>query len=886
MKKITLCLILFLSTITYGQVDEIVICLPKEETKVQQCTKGFSEFTGEHLQWLNETGEPNLPYKSVFVLLPPDVDLPSVKVHISNAKWEKVTGEWDITPVPPMVTWDGEKEIIIWPEGKNIVEGRDMDIYEANAVFPAKPIVRVDNVVLRKWKLAQVFYTPFRYNPVERTLYRLVCDSLRINFSKNPKQKASNKTDNIRIEQIKRHAVNFDDAIRDYGVYAPSSSGRYIIITTDSIQDASTELSNFIASKEARGFMVQVITEDTWSGGAIGDNRADNLRFWLQNNYGPLNIEYVLLIGNPDPDDPEDPTDSFGDVPMKMCYPQGENGQYNCPTDFYFAELSSNNWDSDGDNYFGEYNDDFNGDPPRAAEIVVGRIPYYGSINDLDHILAKIITYENTYEADAVWRQNILLPMKPSDGITPGYHLGEEIKDNILTPNGWNYHRVYELDYSLTPPPTTTPCTVDNVTDAWNGDDFGGIFWWTHGNQTYAYDIMDLTHAATLDDEHPGFTFQCSCRNGEPSTTNNLGYTLLKNGCINTISATTVSFYSSQTLFAGTASNSGMTFEYSKRLINDEMTSGNALNDLRFEVGWNGGSGYWYNYLTFNIYGCPSVGLFTFVEAPTGQSDIVSNNCEPSNIDYINYQDTLISSISDGIKVWSFVLRDGGISNNDADTLSTNISALSITKCTSDSVAYWGRTIRKAAIFRNSDNNLIGEIYVTGPNKFDFYELINLNAGDDTSEIYDLYLSFETMVIDKEQFQFEINEENVVPAATASSGFTGFSATSEADGDKNRIVVSATQLFFSDVPDIVSLNHDFEVTVNATDANGSIDPDESCVIILLKNEGTGSLTSSTGLTRNLVNGISIWTDLRYDTEETFNIKVTGSLPQAISGDIF
>ena len=56
-------------------------------------------------------------------------------------------------------------------------------------------------------------------------------------------------------------------------------------------------------------------------------------------------------------------------------------------------------------------------------------------------------------------------------------------------------------------------------------------------------DVMDLSHAATLDDDHPGFTFQCSCSNGTPEASNNLGYSLLKNGCISTVSASRVSWY-------------------------------------------------------------------------------------------------------------------------------------------------------------------------------------------------------------------------------------------------------------------------------------------------------------------------------------------------------
>ena len=83
----------------------------------------------------------------------------------------------------------------------------------------------------------------------------------------------------------------------------------------------------------------------------------------------------------------------------------------------------------------------------------------------------------------------------------------------------------------------------------------------------------------------PQFTFQASCLNGKPETNNNLGYSLLKNGCIATVSASRNSWYEiGQTSFAGSATNSGMAFEYASRLIDEEMYAGDALNDLKWGV--------------------------------------------------------------------------------------------------------------------------------------------------------------------------------------------------------------------------------------------------------------------------------------------------------------
>lgn len=87
---------------------------------------------------------------------------------------------------------------------------------------------------------------------------------------------------------------------------------------------------------------------------------AEKIRQWLKNNYLQLGIENVLLIGNPDEDDPTNPDDSVGEIPMKMLYPRVGDGYhwdwYNSPSDYFYADLTGN-WDLDGDELFGECRD-------------------------------------------------------------------------------------------------------------------------------------------------------------------------------------------------------------------------------------------------------------------------------------------------------------------------------------------------------------------------------------------------------------------------------------------------------------------------------------------------------------------------------------------------
>jgi hypothetical protein len=301
---------------------------------------------------------------------------------------------------------------------------------------------------------------------------------------------------------------------------------------------------------------------------------------------------------------------------MKMLWPRSEAINIDpleyvqSPSDFYYADLTGN-WDLDGDGLFGESNDDFGmGGVDRNWEVLVGRIPFYGDLGDLDNILAKIVTYENASQSAAAWRKHVLLPMEPSDSSTPGFHLGEAIKDDIVIPkDGWSFHRIYDADFELMPPPETVPTTIDNVTNVWSSAPFGAVFWHTHGSSTLAADIMESSRAAELNDDFPSFTFQASCCNAFPEDSANLAFAILQNGGIATIGATRISWYfPGQTSFGGDAGNQSMTYEYARRLITEEMHAGEALYDLKQRIIADGTL--WMNYTDYNVYGDPAVGLF------------------------------------------------------------------------------------------------------------------------------------------------------------------------------------------------------------------------------------------------------------------------------------
>lgn len=293
-----------------------------------------------------------------------------------------------------------------------------------------------------------------------------------------------------------------------------------LIVTTDDIRARSTALGAFIEHKQRFGYRVSVATvgeiELSWTQSLrpelfeTTDERADRIRAFLKEYAPATGCRWLLLIGNPDPDDPFDGADTVGDVPMKFAYPDYDINPYHAPTDTYYADLSGA-WDGDGDGVYGEWNGDLGPGGPDflAPELVVGRIPQYAAdLTPLDSILAKTIAYECEFETGSeAWRASCFMP-NPIDwsdsagreGNTSPVNMAEWIRANVLIPAGFAWHRIYEHEYThppynIAPPPETVPADMGRTCFS----NYGGYAAFLAGFGVDSADIGDYPITALTD---------------------------------------------------------------------------------------------------------------------------------------------------------------------------------------------------------------------------------------------------------------------------------------------------------------------------------------------------------------------------------------------------
>jgi hypothetical protein len=265
-----------------------------------------------------------------------------------------------------------------------------------------------------------------------------------------------------------------------FGMTVKSSAEGLLILTSDEIYTGLyTNLVQFIAHKEARGFTVFLTTVESatasvppathlylYDSPLTTNETADQIRAYLRATYTNLGYRYVLLIGNPDPDDVTQPGDSVGDLPMKMTYPIGTEASpslWYVPTDVFYRNLSSD-WDMNDNGLFGEWAADHNvqnGLSLNPSELSVGRIPCYGSRDyaAVVSILQKIITYETTHPTNfCTWRYAAFQPdpidwtdAYGAEGNVSPIFIAERLRTNYFLPRGIVSLTIREDDYTYEP---------------------------------------------------------------------------------------------------------------------------------------------------------------------------------------------------------------------------------------------------------------------------------------------------------------------------------------------------------------------------------------------------------------------------------------------------
>jgi hypothetical protein len=528
-------------------------------------------------------GTPILPAQSTVLALPPGSKVHSVDVMCGP---REVLANKNISIGLPSLPLCFDEKVT-----HNALERyeRNRDYFKTSGeMFPQQPIYYSKMGYFRNIPFIKVTYFPLLY--AHGDLFFYPSCNVTVHYT-------TEESNNIIPQWVYDDASHFFsnwDEIKDYYTFSVrEDSFSFVIITKDNLFAAFDSL---VAWKDSIGFTTKCVSYDSIIAQYPGTQNADKIRNFLIDKYIPWGIHYVLIGGNVD------------QIPMKICYPDpGHSGDSYTPTDYYYAELTDN-WNTDGDGYYGEYGQDSIDFVP---EVIVGRFPYNDETN-IRSIVQKTINFERDTGA---WKNNVLLiaafnNFEGENGlpICDGAALMETMKDSMLS--GWNYTRGYE-EAGICPSiyAHEFALTQSNVVSTWSSGQFAITNWSGHGNadgayrKWWSYDDGDsipegneiqsgpfiyISNIPSLNDSYPSIVFAASCSNAEGN--DNIARALIGNGASGIIAATTYGWYTPGWDDPSDGNIMSLDYYFHYYLIQENQSVGDALFSAKL---------YYFNYIYF-----------------------------------------------------------------------------------------------------------------------------------------------------------------------------------------------------------------------------------------------------------------------------------------------
>jgi hypothetical protein len=367
-----------------------------------------------------DPGKPQLPGRTFHVELPRQARVQDVAVTASeNAN---IDGVYRVVPAPAVVH---DRAI---PERLELIDAAQREwetnreaVYGTNEPYPETPIAYLGQWIGRERSYARIRFRPFQYRPRRGrlTLNRTVRVAITYTWSaaetgEAPLRRAGSIY--LQPERLARPGFKLYDSTDLQGVYD------FVIIVPDAATGRA--MSDFKAWKERIGHSVAVVEVGHIYRSYNGVDNAERIRAFLVDKQEVWGIHYVLLAGDMDL------------LPTRILYPSDAGLPY--AADFYYADLSTLQWDADSDRRWGEFNDDnFNW----IHDVVVARLPF-NTPDEIHRVCENIVRFE---QDTGGWKQVELfahgfMDLCPTDGA----ELAERISGDFLAPAGWTARKLYE----------------------------------------------------------------------------------------------------------------------------------------------------------------------------------------------------------------------------------------------------------------------------------------------------------------------------------------------------------------------------------------------------------------------------------------------------------
>jgi hypothetical protein len=315
-------------------------------------------------------GEPNIPSKGAYILLPPNSKVEDIQVLAKNQI--SMGRDYNIEPI--------SEPIPISNPIQSVKIKKDSKIYNKNSFYPGKTYTYVGVYSFKGYNILVLQLHPVQYNPVSGEL--LYYDDFELTIKIFPDEKESlfrgltkdkmevmNKVDNPEIAYL--YGKDMNQKFESFESYD------LMILTTDELESGFTQLKNAHNSKGLKT-VIKTLSD-------VGSSEPDDIREYIKDAYFNWGLNYVLLGGDIDI------------VPAKILWVFGldeETTPYDTemPSDLYYSCLDGP-FNFDEDDKWGEPTDgEDGGDVDLYADVHVGRA-CVDDMEDVENFVSKTVAY-------------------------------------------------------------------------------------------------------------------------------------------------------------------------------------------------------------------------------------------------------------------------------------------------------------------------------------------------------------------------------------------------------------------------------------------------------------------------------------------------------------
>jgi hypothetical protein len=344
----------------------------------------YDQVTIQDAPCSGDPGEPLLPTKGAYLLLPADTKVKSITI----------TGERILVGSGLSIIPCGAP-IPLVPDAPAIVPEPNQMVYTSGEEYPGKLYSEVGVYQFRGYSILVLLLFPVQYIPLTGDLFYYQTLTVTVHLMDQTSEKLlfrNTQTDQSELlDKIENPSV---ESTYRQPFHAPIFSDQYdlLILTTDAFKAGFQPLAD---QHNVTGKQTVIRTLND-----VGGSSPEAIRSYIQNAYTTMGISYVLLGGD---------TES---IPAKMLYVEGMDENvtpYNTlmPADLYYACLDGP-YNSDGDEYWGEPHDGENGtDVDLIADVYVGRA-CADNLQEVQNFVQKNVEYlslpsGDTYLGDATF---------------------------------------------------------------------------------------------------------------------------------------------------------------------------------------------------------------------------------------------------------------------------------------------------------------------------------------------------------------------------------------------------------------------------------------------------------------------------------------------------